>query len=125
MLSKSDLTNMNLKILSYVLDHARWIYPNRVSLKADIFKVSSEFVMQLRDIDRIAPIMLRSIAHPVKIVEVPTHHRKDYTEYIDAIPLAISTNQIGLIHSSTRKDFTNTAQVIVSMTPIAHIESIP
>lgn len=64
------------------------------------------------------------IAHPIEIIRLLAHCRKDHTQHIDVAPLAIGSDQIGLAQPPAREDLPNSARMIVDMDPIAHIEPI-
>lgn len=79
---------------------------------------------QLRAVNRIATVMARSVAHPVKIISITPKHPQQLAQNGQVVALAISANKVGLAHAAARKNLPHRRTVVLNVDPIANVPAV-
>jgi len=80
-----------------------------------------ELALQLRGVDRIAPVVAGAVAHPVEGILGLAHEGEDLAQDVDVGALPIGAYEVGLADPAFRQDVPDGAGVVLGVYPVPDI----
>ena len=81
----------------------------------------AQLALELRGVDGVAAVMAGAVGDPVEVLGVAAHGREDHAQDRDVVPLAISSDEVGLPHAALREDVPDGAGVVLGVNPVADV----
>ena len=81
----------------------------------------AQLALELRGVDGVAAVVAGAVGDPVEVLGVAAHGREDHAEDRDVVPLAISSDEVGLPHAALREDVPDGAGVVLGVNPVADV----
>ena len=81
----------------------------------------AELALELGRVDGVAAVVARAVGDPVEVLGVAPHGLQDHAQDGDVVPLAISSDEVGLPHPSLGEDVPDGAGVVLGVDPVADV----
>ena len=81
----------------------------------------AQLALELRGVDGVAAVVAGAVGDPVEVLGVAAHGREDHAQDRDVVPLAISSDEVGLPHAALREDVPDGAGVVLGVNPVADV----
>lgn len=81
----------------------------------------AELALELGGVDGVAAVVAGAVGDPVEVLGVPSHGLEDHAQHGDVVPLAISSDEVGLPHAALREDVPNGRGVVLGVDPVADV----
>ena len=81
----------------------------------------AQLALELRAVDGVAAVVAGAVGDPVEVLGVAAHGRKYHAQDRDVVPLAISSDEVGLPHAALCQDVPDGRGVVLGVDPVAHV----
>ena len=81
----------------------------------------AQLALELRAVDGVAAVMAGAVGDPVEVLGVLSHRLQYHAQHGDVVPLAISSDEVGLPHAALREDVPDGAGVVLGVDPVADV----
>ena len=85
----------------------------------------AQLALELGRVDGVAAVVAGAVGDPVEVLGVLPHGLEDHAQDRDVIPLAISSDEVGLPHAALGEDVPDGAGVVLGVDPVADVLALP
>lgn len=83
----------------------------------------AELALELGGVDGVAAVVAGAVGDPVEVLGVAPHGLQDHAQDRDVVPLAISSDEVGLPHAALREDVPDGRGVVLGVDPVADVHA--
>ena len=81
----------------------------------------AELALELGRVDGVAAVVAGAVGDPVEVLGVAAHGREDHAQDGDVVPLAISSDEVGLPRAALGEDVPDGRGVVLGVDPVADV----
>lgn len=85
----------------------------------------AELALELAAVDGVAAVVAGAVGDPVEVLGVAAHGLQDHAQDRDVVPLAISSDEVGLPHAAAGQDVPDGRGVVLGVDPVADVLALP
>ena len=85
----------------------------------------AQLALELGGVDGVAAVVAGAVGDPVEVLGVAPHGLQDHAQDRDVVPLAISSDEVGLPHAALREDVPDGRGVVLGVDPVADVLALP
>lgn len=81
----------------------------------------AQLALELGGVDGVAAVVAGAVGDPVEVLGVAPHRLQDHAQDGDVVPLAVSSDEVGLPHAAAGQDVPDGRGVVLGVDPVADV----